>query len=61
MCWHFTEGMVEEVEVLPSNENLVLKPTDGGDMIHVPLVDYYVSSVDIAGKRIILKKLPEYL
>jgi 16S rRNA processing protein RimM len=54
-------GTVEKVEMLPANENLAIRPKGGGSMLYVPLVDDYISSVDIAEKKIILKKLPEYL
>lgn len=54
-------GIVEKVEILPANENLVIKPEDGGNPFFIPLVDDYISSIDIPGKRIVLKKLPEYL
>jgi 16S rRNA processing protein RimM len=54
-------GIVEKVEILPANENLLVKPEGGENPFFVPLVDDYISSVDISGKRIVLKKLPEYL
>jgi len=54
-------GIVEKVEVLPAHENLAIRPDGGGALFFIPLVDDYVGSVDIAGKKIIIKKLPEYL
>lgn len=62
-------GIVEEVEVLPSNENLVIRPKDSKQekegkkrgLVYVPLVDEYIEGVDIENKTVILKKLPEYL
>jgi ribosomal 30S subunit maturation factor RimM len=52
---------VEKVEMLPANENLVIRSDGGGNQLYVPLADDYVSRVDITSKKIILKKLPEYL
>jgi len=44
-------GIVEKVEVLPSNDNLVIKPDGGGKHIYIPLIDEYVDCVDIGQKK----------
>jgi len=54
-------GLVEKVEVLPANDNLAVRPSGGGSIIYIPLVDEYICSIEITGKKIILKKMPEYL
>jgi 16S rRNA processing protein RimM len=65
-CRVYTEsgrqvGVVEKVEVLPANDNLAVRPAGGGSIIYIPLVDDYICSIEITGKKIILKKMPEYL
>jgi len=54
-------GRVEEIEVLPSNENLVIAQEGREDRIYVPLVDQYIDHIDIRGRTVILKRLPEFL
>ena len=49
------------MEVVPSNDNLVIKPIGGGKLIYIPLVDEYVDCVDIEQKKVVIKKIPEYL
>lgn len=55
------KGVVEKVEVLPANENLAVKTGDGDTIIYIPLVDEYISSIEIDKKKIVIKKMPEYL
>lgn len=62
-------GTVEKVEILPSNENLVicLKDAEPGrnkgsrKKIYVPLIDEYIDSIDISQKTVVIKKMPEYM
>ncbi|MCJ7666228.1 MAG: ribosome maturation factor RimM [Actinobacteria bacterium] len=62
-------GRVEDVEVLASNENLAVfidnnKITVSGivkNILYVPLIEDYIDNIDISGKKIIIKKLPEYI
>jgi len=62
-------GKVEKVEEVPSNENLMVRlenkdlkinGTSGG-LLYVPFIDDYIKSIDITGKKIVLKKIPEYI
>ncbi len=62
-------GRVEDVEILTSNENLAVFIENRdiaisgkiGDILYVPLVEDYIENIDISSKKIILKKLPEYI
>jgi 16S rRNA processing protein RimM len=62
-------GIVEEVEVLPSNENLVVGQKASrsgheegrGRSIYIPLVDEYIHSIDISKRTVVIKKIPEYI
>ena len=64
-----TIGKVQDVDVLASNENLAvlienpdIKPSGMvGNILYVPLIEDYIESVDTSGKKIVLKKLPEYI
>lgn len=65
-CTVYTEdgsrtGVVESVEVLPSNENLAVRPGDGGSLIYIPLVDEYIARIETGKKKIIIRKMPEYM
>ena len=62
-------GKVEKVEEIPSNENLIIRLKDkdlkingaSKGLFYVPLIDDYIKSIDIIEKKIILKKIPEYI
>ena len=64
-----TIGKVQDVDVLVSNENLavLIEDTDikvsglVGDILYIPLIEDYIKNIDISAKKIILKKLPEYI
>jgi len=62
-------GTVEEVEEIPSNQNLIIR-LENKDLeingiisgrLYVPLINDYIKSIDIGKKKIILKKIPEYI
>jgi 16S rRNA processing protein RimM len=62
-------GKVEKVEEIPSNENLIIRLKNKDLEINgvskglfcVPFIDDYIKSIDIIEKKIILKKIPEYI
>jgi 16S rRNA processing protein RimM len=62
-------GKVQDVDVLASNENLVVLienpdiKTSGmvGNILYIPLIEDYIEDIDIHGKKVVLKKLPEYI
>lgn len=62
-------GTVEKVEDIPSNQNLIVRLKDKemeingitSGCLYVPLIDDYIKSIDIGKKKIILKKIPEYI
>jgi 16S rRNA processing protein RimM len=62
-------GKVQDVEVLASNENLavLIEDTDIevsgtiGNILYVPLIKDYIENIDISVKKIVLKKMPEYM
>ena len=62
-------GKVEKVEEIPSNENLIIRLEDkdieisgaSRGLFCVPFIDDYIKSIDIIEKKIILKKIPEYI
>ena len=62
-------GIVEKVEEIPSNQNLLIALADKslkisgnyGGRLCIPLIDDYIENIDIENKKIILKKLPEYI
>lgn len=64
-----TIGKVQDVDVLASNENLAVLIENPdikvsgmvGNILYVPLIEDYIENIDIPGKKIILKKLPEYI
>jgi len=64
-----TIGRVQDVDVLASNENLAVLIENPdikasgmvGNILYVPLIEDYIESVDTSGKKIVLKKLPEYI
>lgn len=64
-----TIGKVHDVDVLPSNQNLAVLIENTatsvlgmvGNILYVPLIEDYIENIDISGKKIILKKIPEYI
>ena len=62
-------GKVQDVDVLASNENLAVLIENPdikvsgmvGNILYVPLIVDYIENIDIPGKKIVLKKLPEYI
>jgi len=64
-----TIGKVQDVDVLASNENLAVLIENPdikasgmvGNILYVPLIEDYIENIDIPGKKIVLKKLPEYI
>jgi ribosomal 30S subunit maturation factor RimM len=62
-------GKVERVDVLPSNENLIVrcgkkvtgKRDTASKVFYVPLIKDYIKEIDIARRKIILKNIPEYI
>lgn len=69
LCDGTSIGRVEDVEILTSNENLaviienrdIAVPGKIGNIVYIPLVEDYIENIDISSKKIILKKLPEYM
>ena len=64
-----TIGKVQDVDVLTSNENLAVLIENPdikvsgmvGNIFYIPLIEDYIENIDIPGKKIVLKKLPEYI
>ncbi len=64
-----TIGKVMDVDILASNENLAVLIENRdiefsdmvGNILYVPLIKDYIENIDLSGKKIILKKLPEYI
>ncbi|MES0341287.1 MAG: ribosome maturation factor RimM [Candidatus Humimicrobiaceae bacterium] len=64
-----TIGKVQDVDILPSNQNLAVlientaASVSGmvGNILYVPLIEDYIENIDISGKKITLKKIPEYI
>jgi 16S rRNA processing protein RimM len=62
-------GKVQDVEILTSNENLAVLIENTvidvsgmtGNILYVPLIKDYIENIDISGKKITLKKIPEYI
>ncbi|MFC2159494.1 ribosome maturation factor RimM [Actinomycetota bacterium] len=62
-------GKVQDVDVLTSNENLAVLIENKdievsgmvGNIIYVPLIKDYIENIDISVKKIVLKKMPEYI
>ena len=62
-------GRVEDVEILASNENLAVFVDNAGikvsgivrNILYIPFIEDYIENIDIFSKKIILKKLPEYI
>jgi len=62
-------GRVVDVEKNPSNDNLVIKKENQdisikgikGDVFLLPVIESYIEKVDIKNKKIVLKKIPEYI
>ncbi|HAJ94844.1 MAG TPA: 16S rRNA processing protein RimM [Actinobacteria bacterium] len=62
-------GTVEKVEEIPSNQNLIVRLEDRdlkingiiSGCLYIPFIDDYIKSIDIGEKKIILKKIPEYI
>jgi 16S rRNA processing protein RimM len=64
-----TIGKVQDVDVLTSNENLAVLIENPDikvsgmvrNILYVPLIEDYIENIDITCKKIVLKKLPEYI
>ena len=64
-----TIGKVQDVDVLTSNENLAVLIENPdikaagmvGNILYVPLIEDYIENIDTSGKKIVLKKIPEYI
>ena len=62
-------GIVMNVEKFAANDNLVIKVENknlniectDNDTFYVPVIEDYIGSIDLKNKKIILKKIPEYL
>jgi len=62
-------GKVRDVDILTSNENLAVLIENRnmefsgmvGNILYIPLIKDYIENIDLSGKKIILKKLPEYI
>ncbi|HJX01759.1 MAG TPA: ribosome maturation factor RimM [Candidatus Humimicrobiaceae bacterium] len=61
-------GKVINVEKFTSNDNLVVRVDNkisniniDGDILYVPVIENYIDSIDLKNKKIILKKVPEYI
>ena len=61
-------GKVINVEKFTSNDNLVVRVSGkisniniDGDILYVPVIENYIDSIDLKNKKIILKKVPEYI
>lgn len=62
-------GKVQDVDVLTSNENLAVLIENPDikasgmvrNILYVPLIEDYIENIDIPCKKIVLKKLPEYI
>jgi len=53
-------GIVEDVEKHPYNDNLLIR-TGAEGISTIPMFEEYIDNIDVKKKRIILKKLPEYI
>ena len=61
-------GKVINVEKFTSNDNLAVRIDNkisniniDGDILYVPVIENYIDSIDLKNKKIILKKVPEYI
>ncbi len=61
-------GKVINVEKFTSNDNLTVRVSGkisniniDGDILYVPVIENYIDSIDLKNKKIILKKVPEYI
>src|SRR4030065_1826025 len=61
-------GKVINVEKFTSNDNLAVRIDNtisniniDGDILYVPVIENYIESIDLKNKKIILKKVPEYI
>jgi 16S rRNA processing protein RimM len=61
-------GKVINVEKFTSNDNLAVRVDNkisniniDGDILYVPVIENYIDSIDLKNKKIILKKIPEYI
>jgi len=62
-------GKVQDVDILSSNENLAVLIENKdikisgitGNILYIPLIEDYIENIDIFSKKIILKKIPEYI
>ncbi len=53
-------GIVEDVKNYAYNDNLMVSTKEGKKMI-IPMYEEYIEAIDIKGKKIFLKSLPEYI
>lgn len=62
-------GKVINVEKLASNDNLAVRIDNKnlntgymeGDILYIPVIENYIDSIDLKNRKIILKKIPEYI
>jgi len=61
-------GKVINVEKFTSNDNLAVRVDNkisniniDGDILYVPVIENYIDSIDLKNKKIILKRVPEYI
>ncbi len=54
------KGIVTDIENYAFNDNITIR-SDNGILTIVPFIDDYIESIDIKNKKIVLKKIPEYL
>lgn len=62
-------GKVRDVDILASNENLAVFIENKdiklsgmvGNILYIPLIEDYIENIDLSAKKIVLKKLPEYI
>lgn len=73
-CMVYTEsnvrvGTVIDVERFAANDNLAVRLEDrnldiecaNGNIFYIPVVENYISNIDLKNKKIILKRVPEYI
>ncbi len=62
-------GPVIDVERFATNDNLTVRIENrslniectDNDIFYIPVIESYISSIDLKNKKIILKKIPEYI
>jgi 16S rRNA processing protein RimM len=53
-------GVVDDVKSYAYNDNLIVA-APGGKTIIIPMYEEYIERIDVKGKKIFLKSLPEYI